>query len=63
LFIKEDLILPHYLTFYDLIVSKARGKSGPLFSFDVRDDIRLRADARIEKEETHAGKGKQIMKN
>jgi protein FAM50 len=41
LYIKEDLIIPHHFTFYDLIVTKARGKSGPLFHFDVHDDIRL----------------------
>jgi hypothetical protein len=34
---------------------QARGKSGPLFSFDVRDDIRLVNDATVEKEESHAG--------
>lgn len=37
-------------------MNKARGKSGPLFNFDVHDDIRLLADARIEKDESHAGK-------
>ena len=56
MFIKEDIILPQNLTFYDLIVSKARGKSGPLFQFDVHDDIRLAGNAQIEKDETHAGK-------
>lgn len=56
MYIKEDLIIPHHYTFYDLIVSKARGKSGPLFHFDVHDDVRLRADARVEKDESHAGK-------
>ena len=35
-YIKEDLIIPNHLSFYDLIVTKARGKSGPLFHFDVR---------------------------
>ncbi|KAG8743698.1 hypothetical protein FRC10_011571 [Ceratobasidium sp. 414] len=45
----------HY-TFYDFIVGKARGKSGPLFNFDVHDDVRLVADATIEKDESHAGK-------
>lgn len=35
MYVKEDLILPHHYTFYDFIVTKARGKSGPLFSFDV----------------------------
>ena len=56
MYVKEDLILPQTNTFYDFIVTKARGKSGPLFSFDVRDDIRLVNDATIEKEESHAGK-------
>lgn len=69
---KEDLIVPgvggpfvliampltsiqHY-TFYDFIINKARGKSGPLFNFDVHDDVRLLADATKEKDESHAGK-------
>jgi hypothetical protein len=43
-------------TFYDFIINKARGKSGPLFNFDVHDDIRLLADATKEKDESHAGK-------
>ncbi|KAI8056690.1 XAP5, circadian clock regulator-domain-containing protein [Syncephalis plumigaleata] len=45
LYVKEDLIIPH-----------ARGKSGPLFSFDVHDDVRLVNDASVETEESHAGK-------
>lgn len=53
---KEDLIIPHHYTFYDFIVSKARGKSGPLFNFDVHDDVRMLADATVEKDESHAGK-------
>jgi protein FAM50 len=56
LYIKEDLIIPHHYSFHDLIVTKARGKSGPLFHFDVHDDVRLSADARVEKDESHAGK-------
>uniref|UniRef100_A0A8C6MPN3 Family with sequence similarity 50, member B n=1 Tax=Mus spicilegus TaxID=10103 RepID=A0A8C6MPN3_MUSSI len=56
MYVKEDLILPHYHTFYDFIVAKARGKSGPLFSFDVHDDVRLLSDATMEKDESHAGK-------
>nr|XP_023011981.1 protein FAM50 homolog [Leptinotarsa decemlineata] len=56
MYVKEDLILPHHYTFYDFIVTKARGKSGPLFQFDVHDDVRLISDASIEKEESHAGK-------
>lgn len=56
MYVKEDLILPQHYTFYDFIVTKARGKSGPLFQFDVHDDIRMISDATIEKEESHAGK-------
>ncbi|KXS11489.1 XAP5-domain-containing protein [Gonapodya prolifera JEL478] len=56
MFIKEDLIIPHHYTFYDFILNKSRGKSGPLFSFDVRDDVRLVLDASVETEEAHAGK-------
>lgn len=56
MYVKEDLIIPHHHTFYDFIVNKARGKSGPLFNFDVHDDVRLLADATREKDESHAGK-------
>lgn len=56
MYVKEDLILPHHYTFYDFIVTKARGKSGPLFQFDVHEDVRMLSDASIEKEESHAGK-------
>lgn len=56
MYVKEDLIIPHHYTFYDFIVTKARGKSGPLFSFDVHDDVRIINDASVEKDESHAGK-------
>ncbi|GFH14850.1 uncharacterized protein HaLaN_10976, partial [Haematococcus lacustris] len=56
LYVKEDIILPHHHTFYDLIISKARGKSGPLFDFGVHEDIRVVNDASREKNESHAGK-------
>ncbi|XP_051825011.1 protein FAM50A isoform X7 [Antechinus flavipes] len=56
MYIKEDLIIPHHRSFYDFIVTKARGKSGPLFNFDVHDDVRLLNDATVEKDESHAGK-------
>jgi len=49
MYIKEDLIIPHHYSFYDLIVTKARGKSGPLFHFDVHDDVRMTIDANLEK--------------
>ena len=55
MYVKEDLVLPHNMSFYDLIISKARGKSGPLFHFDVYDDVRLEHNANVEKEESHAG--------
>ena len=38
------------------LMLKARGKSGPLFTFDVHDDIRMVHDASVETEESHAGK-------
>jgi protein FAM50 len=57
MYVKEDLMLPQDITFYDLIVTKARGKSGPLFHFDVHDDVRLGPlDSRVEKDESHPGK-------
>mmetsp|Transcript_68806 Transcript_68806/g.174855 ORF Transcript_68806/g.174855 Transcript_68806/m.174855 type:complete len:364 (+) Transcript_68806:138-1229(+) len=56
MYVKEDLIIPHNVTFYGLIRDKARGKSGPLFNFDVHDDVRVNSDVRIEKDESHAGK-------
>lgn len=56
MYVKEDLILPHHYTFYDFIVTKARGKSGPLFQFDAADDVRLLSDATQEKQDSHAGK-------
>jgi protein FAM50 len=56
IYVKEDVILGGHFSFYDFIVSKARGKSGPLFTFDVREDVRLLADATVEKSESHAGK-------
>ena len=57
LFIKEDMIIPHHFTFYELITTKAKAKNGgPLFNFDVYDDVRLLHDATKEKDESHAAK-------
>lgn len=56
MFIKEDLIIPHHHSFYDFIVSKARGKSGPLFNFDVVEDVRVVTDVNVEKQDAHAAK-------
>lgn len=55
MYVKEDLIIPQHTAFYDLISQKARGKSGPLFHFDVHEDIRMQNDATVEKNESHAG--------
>ena len=63
MYVKEDLIIPQTNTFYDFIVIKARGKSGPLFAFDVHDDIRLVNDASVEKDESHAGTVKPFSGN
>ena len=56
MFVKEDLIIPQTNTFYDFLVTKARGKTGLLFEFDVHDDVRLSHDVTVEKDESHAGK-------
>uniref|UniRef100_A0A7N0U5N5 FAM50A/XAP5 C-terminal domain-containing protein n=1 Tax=Kalanchoe fedtschenkoi TaxID=63787 RepID=A0A7N0U5N5_KALFE len=60
LYVKEDLIVPHQQSFYELIVNKARGGKWAgnlhLFHFDVHEDVRTTADATIEKDESHAGK-------
>merc|ERR1712142_1014334 len=56
MYVKEDLIIPQHNTFYDFIVSRARGKTGPLFQFDAHEDVRLLSDATVEKDESHAGK-------
>ena len=36
--------------------TQARGKSGPLFSFDVHEDVRIQNDASLETDNSHAGK-------
>ncbi|KAH8043207.1 hypothetical protein JL721_13186 [Aureococcus anophagefferens] len=57
MYVKEDLVIPHHFTFHDLIVSRARGTSGPLFRFDAKDDVRLGpTDVRVESDATHPGK-------
>eukprot|EP00891_Asterochloris_glomerata_P009414 jgi/Astpho2/9414/Aster-01676 len=56
MYVKEDLVLPHNISFYDLILTKARGKTGPLFNFDVHEELRANADTRVESDDSHAGK-------
>jgi len=48
------VVLP--VTVFLLTRTLGRGKSGPLFHFDVHEDVRTVNDARIEKDESHAGK-------
>jgi len=55
MYVKEDLMIPHNISFYDLIKEKAKGKSGPLFHFDVHDDMKA-SDVRVQKDDSHAGK-------
>jgi len=56
MYVKEDLIIPHNITFYDLIKEKARGKSGPLFNFGAVEVLGMAQGKQIEKDESHAGK-------
>ncbi|KAI8112605.1 hypothetical protein M9434_003926 [Picochlorum sp. BPE23] len=56
MYIKEDVILPHTMTFYELISKKAQGKSGPLFQFDVQEYTVTQSDPRMKSKDRHAGK-------
>uniref|UniRef100_A0A8C1XTC2 Family with sequence similarity 50 member A n=1 Tax=Cyprinus carpio TaxID=7962 RepID=A0A8C1XTC2_CYPCA len=63
MYIKEDLIIPHVtccflccISVYGTELRLSSFSSGPLFNFDVHDDIRLVNDATVEKDESHAGK-------
>lgn len=55
MYVKEDIILPHTVSFYDLIVNKARGKSGPLFQFDVQEHVVMTFDPRLKSQDAHPG--------
>ncbi len=48
--------LTQHHSFYEMWLNKARGKSGPLFIWGVKEDVRLINDATVETEESHAGK-------
>lgn len=56
MYVKEDVILPDTMTFYELIAARAQGKSGPLFTFDLREHVTLRFDPRQRSQDSHAGK-------
>jgi protein FAM50 len=56
MYVKEDVILPHSLTFYDLITTRAQGRSGPLFQFDLQEHAATAFDPRMKSKDSHAGK-------
>ena len=58
MYVKEDLIVPSHFSFHDLIVAKARGKSGPMFDFSAREDVRLVGDVRTESDAVAPGEGR-----
>ena len=53
MYIKDDLIIPHSYLFYDLVVTKARGKSGHLM---FKNAIYDKGDYVIDKDSGHPGK-------
>jgi len=57
IYIKEDLIIPTYLTFYDLIKSGAQGPHGYLFDYEFDYEGNVSADPQTAGgNERHAGK-------
>ena len=56
MFVKEDVILPHEMTFYELISRKAQGNTGPLFHFHVEEHVGVTFDPREKPKDSHAGK-------
>ncbi|CAD5210550.1 unnamed protein product [Bursaphelenchus okinawaensis] len=61
MFVKEDLIIPHFYTFQDFIATRTMGKTGPLWQFDAVGEIRLRQDAALDIGESHPVK--IVMRN
>ncbi|CAD5214907.1 unnamed protein product [Bursaphelenchus xylophilus] len=61
MFVKEDLIIPHFYTFQDFIATRTMGKTGPLWQFDAVGEIRLRQDAALDIGESHPVK--VVMRN
>lgn len=56
MYIKEDVILPQTMTFYELITKKAMGKTGPLFHFQLQEMAATTFDPRMKSQDSHAGK-------
>lgn len=63
MYVKEDIILPQNITFYDLIVNKAQGKSGPLFQFDLHEHAVASFDPRVKSQDSHAGAWPKLLCN
>lgn len=55
MYVKEDIIMPQNITFYELIVNRAMGKSGPLFQFDLHEHAAVNFDPRVKSQDSHAG--------
>uniref|UniRef100_A0A914I867 Protein FAM50 homolog n=1 Tax=Globodera rostochiensis TaxID=31243 RepID=A0A914I867_GLORO len=53
MFVKEDLIIPHFYTFQDFIKTRQMGKTGPLWQFEAVGEIRVRQDAALDIGESH----------
>jgi len=56
MYVKKDLIIPHQLTFYELILSKIKGKTGPLFDFRIKEEIGLGHNSSRERDVLCEGK-------
>eukprot|EP00887_Chlorella_sp_A99_P001552 scaffold8.g1552.t1 len=56
MYVKEDIIMPHNMSFYELIINKAQGRSGPLFQFDLQEHAIAAFDPRMKSQDSHAGK-------
>lgn len=62
MYVKEDMILPHAVTFHELIKKRLRGKTGPLFEFGEHHDVRAFSDSRIQQNtDVHAGQQRQNL--
>jgi len=56
MFVKEDVIIPHFYSFYDFIVTKAMGKTGPLYEFDAAGVLNIGSNVTESKQESHPAK-------
>jgi protein FAM50 len=56
MYVKEGIIIPHQLTFHELILSKAKSKTSPLFDFRIQEEIRVGHSTFRERDESREGK-------